>query len=136
MNTSEPLVCDETIIDAVLGGKSYSLFAFDALETLCSVERRHKNDANQCADCETVMGFTDPAQPQACPACGGKHIIASQALLTDTAESLSRVHKLPPMSRGTAAALRVRILQVTYVKKNESTPPPESPTSSESIPAE
>lgn len=126
--STEPLVCDETIIKVTLGGKEFDLFAFDVLETISAVERAHRDTANECRECGTVQGASDGGAK--CGACGSDALGPSRAYSAALVAALRDSHGLPAMSNLTALRIRMHVLEIVDAKKNESMTTPERLSSS------
>lgn len=120
---------DDTFVDLTVNGHAVRIEAFEALDALAEVDRRHAESANECLDCGSLN-----AAGEACQCCRGQRLRATKAYRDDLVAVMRRELGLPEVSGRTALAIYERIAAVADAKKNASTTTPGSPGGSESPP--
>jgi hypothetical protein len=124
---SESVVLDDTFVEFTVNGKTVTVEAFEALQELADVDRRHEFDCNECLDCQQFCG-------EVC-GCGSKKLRASMPYRSDLAATMQAKLGMPLISGRTALAIYLRLIEVVESKKNVSLTTLDSPGGTESPPA-
>lgn len=120
-------------------GRTEKIEASDALAIVKEVEQQHAESTRKCSSCGAVDGFhaADPGKELSCKSCGKSEVMVyNGAFLIAIGNALKEQFGYKAVSGRAAAMFRNAVMQALEDAKKKRETLPESPTGSESTPAD